>query len=867
MVRQRLALWALGLGLGLVAALVLLLTAGPSPGPGALQPADRPQLDRSSSPSGGDAPRIARPAATRQPVGRQEPETGPSRQVQVVVLREGSRAPVAGAQVSVCDYDSFLESCAQLDPRPNRAARRAMFAAMASRATTDAGGRALLPIRGTRHLIDATHGSGLWGRQLLSQPPEAPVEIMVSPERTLRAVVLSSEDGRPVACVPVALLSIALRPSTARRDTSGIEGIATFTHLQTIRAEQAGWQLCFGFPLRHGPEVPILRGDLPPDPIPLILPATGSLEISIRDEDGRAVGGDRVSVEVTAFMTVERLRELPGEGSTQAPRVDQHGRASVPFLGLDLPLRITARPRESDSPRRPVQVDLDGPGRDDETVTCEVLWRSDDLYPAVTGRFVRRDGRPWPEAEIDARPSIFPAPGSRVAGQKVRVAGDGRFRLVLTEACPEGGRRVYRLICNAPDELSGIEGRLDLSRTLAPGETDLGDVVLDHGVLLAAGTVVDQDGEPLPGALLGLCQLVQEGDRELWPRYECAGRFDLSPDGSFALHAIPGQELPKSRLRLRVTCAGFPPARDLDVTLGQRDLRVVLARGGALAGSIQLAPGQDASEIVLVLQGDEAAWVPRAKEDGSFEQDGLPEGRIRLVAYPRGEGGRKVSRVTVEDLWIASGEVNRDPRIQGLSIPCGRHKLTFVVTGELHDPITGAAVEGVGFRNVLTDDRGVAVLRPAELPVDVRVTAFGYRNVRLTDVREDREVVLTEGLRIRLVTDARPIGRDPAYHLGFFVYHVDERGHRGPPVYGRSLPYDRMYFDARGEALLPMPGSGTYVVEPRVHVGSKDNVGRGGRLPLEPSPRITVLDTEELQTFRIVIPQHVLEATVQSYVR
>jgi hypothetical protein len=44
-------------------------------------------------------------------------------------------------------------------------------------------------------------------------------------------------------------------------------------------------------------------------------------------------------------------------------------------------------------------------------------------------------------------------------------------------------------------------------------------------------------------------------------------------------------------------------------------------------------------------------------------------------------------------------------------------------------------------------------------------------------------------------------------------------------------------------------------------------VGRGGSLHLDPSPRITVLDTEELQTFHIDIPQHVLDATVQRFIR
>lgn len=867
MTRPQLALCVLGLGC--VAAFVLLLTGGFLSSSSGLQPAGRPEFDQSSSLSGGDVLRTARPTATLQPVERQQMEAVPSRHVQVVVLREGSRAPVAGAEVSICDYDSFLESCAQLDSRPNRAARGAILAELASRATTDADGRALLPFRGRRPMIDATDDSGLWGRRILWEQTEGPVEILVSLERTLRALVLSSVDGRPVAGVPVVLLSSALNSSTVGRDTSGLEGIATFNHLQRTRAEQADWQLSFGIPLRDPPVIPIQRDNLPPDPVPMILPATGSLEISIHDEHGRAVGGGQVELEVTAFETVERRRELPWGGSFRDPRVNQHGKASVPFLGLDFPLRITARPRESDSPHRTVQVDVNGPQHDGESVACEVLWPSDNSYPAVTGRFVRLDGRPWPEAEIDARPIIFPRLGSYILHQKIRVAADGRFRLVAREACPAGGSRIYILTCSAPDGLSGIKGRLDLSRPLPPGETDLGDVLLDYGDLLAAGTVVDQDGEPLPEARVRLSQLVQEGEQEFWPRYECAGGLGLSPDGSFALHAIPGQELPKSLLRLNVRCKGFPPVPDLDIALGQRDLRVVLVRGGALAGSIRLEPGQDASEIVLVLSNDEHKWFPRAKEDGSFGQDDLPAGTMQLVAYVSTESDaeRTASRVTVEDLLIVSGETNRDPRTQGLSIHGGTTKLTVVVKDDLGVPIPRAAVETANFRYVLTDSHGVARLRPAELPVNLHVSAFGYREVRLTDVQNDLEVTLTTALQIRLVTDARPIGLDPDYHLGMFIYYVNARGNQGSIVYGGTLVHNRMKFDAEGQALLPVPGPGTYVVVPKVYVRNKDNVGRGGSLQLDPSPRITVLDTEELQTFHIDIPQHVLDATVQRYVR
>ncbi|TDJ66446.1 MAG: hypothetical protein E2O39_16445 [Planctomycetota bacterium] len=99
------------------------------------------------------------------------------------------------------------------------------------------------------------------------------------------------------------------------------------------------------------------------------------------------------------------------------------------------------------------------------------------------------------------------------------------------------------------------------------------------------------------------------------------------------------------------------------------------------------------------------------------------------------------------------------------------------------------------------------------------------------------------------------------------LYHAGDEDERGSRVYPGGIPWDRMYFDADGEAVLPVPGPGTYFVVPRVYVDSEDNVGRGGALGLTPGPRIEVLELSEVQTFPIAIPQPLVDATVRRFVR
>ncbi|HEX5052707.1 MAG TPA: carboxypeptidase-like regulatory domain-containing protein [Planctomycetota bacterium] len=824
------------------------------------------------------APESAVPVESARDLVRERQAVG-AEAVQFVVLEHDARTAVAGAEVVACDFDEFQRVRAQRDAAGaplDAAARTAVRVAMSTVRHTDERGQAGMPMLGTRMLVVVTAPGGLWGQRLLWQRPTAPVEILVAVDRTLR-VQVQSQAGQPVADVPVELRRRSNDGGHPTRRSGAPDGIAVFEHVQATLDEGDDWYVGFGLPLPAPPQLPVARTNLPAEPLVLVLPATGSLRIELVDEDERPVDGAQVELHVAAFEDPERGREvLPGAAWSFA-HADAQGIASVPQLGLGFFLRVVASAREPESGHRPALVDVAGPRLAGEVVHCEVPWPSaavaEASYPVARGRFVRSDGTPWPAAEVDVWASIFPVPAERAGRRRLQVAGDGRFELLLREPCPPDGVRIYRLTCRTPPDLAGVEGRLDLSRRFPPGVSELGDVVLDHGALLASGTIVDAQGAPIAGASVQLCQFVEGhsfagANDELWPTVDCAGSQPTPADGSFALRAIWGQEPPHARLRVHARADGFA-ARDVDVRLGERGVRVVLERTGALAGAVRLGPGQQASDITLLLKrGEVGVAVPSLQPDGSFEKRDLAPGSLRLLAWLNtgDDAERKASRVTIDDLVIVAGETNRDPRIQALSIAGTAAVLTVHVTDHAGAPIERAVVEGGG-SSVLTDAAGLARLRPAQLPADVHVTAFGHRDVQRTGVREDLDVALDPALRIRLVTDARPQGHDPDYQLGFFLYHVDGGGRRRAMVYGRSFPFERMYFDTTGAAALPVPGPGCYEVAPRVFVHGKDNVGRGGMLPIQPAPRFTVLETAGVQTFEVPIPQAVIDVAVREYDR
>ncbi|MHC4852953.1 MAG: hypothetical protein ACYTF5_13145 [Planctomycetota bacterium] len=777
-------------------------------------------------------------------VASDEPRSGPDAPpvvLRIRVLRYPGRSPVAGARVSIVDFALLMQRIEAM-PQPNtRAERRVVRDAIATVVETDAAGMVRLAPPGKRHSIEATHGS-LFGRRYVHKMPKAPIEILIAEDRTLRVQVLSAATRQPVAGVPVTFSS---RGSGSGASTDA-DGYATWQHVQASLLERTGWEVSLAIPLRKRVTAPVSLETLTLEPIVLLLPETGGLVVRIRDENGRPVSGKGIRLELEAFATF---------------------------------LRVTAKASKRESLHRSVLMDVDGPRQPGEIVTCDLLWGSAAdpraYYPVVTGRFVHRDGKPWSEAEAVAWPSIFPYRPRHLPAEKIHVADDGGFRMALREPCPAGGRRIYRIYTKPTDEHGRIECRLDLSRNFPAGETDLGDVVLDRGVLLVAGQVVDDAGNPLPKAQVHVTQLVVGKRQDLWPSYDCSGGWKLTPKGEFALYSIPGQPLPLGRLRLRVYCRGLLSNNNVGFRMGTKGLRVVLQRGGGVTGSVALADGQAAEDIRIALYGNDSNSRRQPlilRKDGSFSQQGLRPGHMRLVACLNSgvKEVREASRVEIDGIMITPGETNKDPRIQGIKIIGSVPRLKITVVDESGRPIAGAraaVLSQKGAYSGIADSRGRLILRPTKLPADIEVAAFGFRKKRLAGLRKDQEVSLARGLAVRFVTDATPIGRDPAYHLGFFLFHVDTRGRRGNMVYGSLFPYDRMYFDENGETRLLLPRAGIYELSPRIFLSGKDGVGTGGTVRQEKLLHFTVKELETEQTFRFPISAAALAETVRRYAR
>jgi hypothetical protein len=701
------------------------------------------------------------------------------------------------------------------------------------------------------------------------------VDILLVEDRILRVRVLTTE-GVSRAGVPVAL---RMRPHDRGRwvhklsETEPPDGIALFEHLQRRFEQGPGWHATFAFPLVDQPRVPVLEDRDDTEVLDLILPGAGGLEIRVRDAERRSVGGDELELAIEAFAIKGAPEAIWPEGPWSHPRLAANGIARVPWLGLGLHLRVTAKAADPDSVRRPVSVELAGPERDGEIVVCAVTVESATeaaaRYPSVCGRLVRRDGTPWEAMVLRVRARTFPYTEHHRA-RELRVAEGGEFQLLVREAFAEGGRRRYRFATTPEEGGAEIVGWLDLSRELPPGETGVGDVVFDQGPLVVSGRVVDQDGAPVSGARLEVLTLVSKSGRDFWPRLELGGSDVSGSDGSFALYAIPGEEIPPAPLRFRARHRDFPSAEPREFGLGRRDLRFELRAGGALAGSVHLGANQSADDFEVTLFGRGETRYVNVSEDGRFEERALRPGPVRLVValetlVRSGLGG---GRQEIESLEIVPGTTNRDPRIQGIRIEGEAHEIAITVVDREFAPVSGALVTltkpqpGTHFR---TAGFGVARVRTPALPVDLEVEAFGYRIARLKAVSADRRVVLERGLPVLLTTNVTTIGTDPSWRLGVLVSQVDPQTGMQRFPFHRTAPIGGTSFDERGELPLRMPEPGSYLIMPHVVVVGR--VASGGGIGMKSLPRITVRDTPELQTFRIELRQDLLDAAIQRYAK
>lgn len=794
----------------------------------------------------------------------------------VRVLEASTNAAVAGATVSVNDSNVISREISERGLGPDTIEGLRLRRERAVESTTGADGCASFAAPPKSAMVEARFGAE-YAFTVVNQVPEGRcVTLKLVPDRPLLVRVVEAA-GTPVGGVPVALRGRkdARSPFTWKwTDTEAVSGIATFLHFQRRLEQGTGWHALLAFPVRDQKLSPV-DADTPLDPpVTLLLPDTGRVRVRVRAVDGSLPDLERIELHLDAFEGASQTTRLWPDGPWARPHVDAQGEALVPWIGLGLQIKAALI---RDGEDEVVARSIAGPTLPGEEVLCELVWSATSLR-VVRGRFVFRDGRPWPATKVSAFATLFPTPTSWIPPREIDVGSDGRFSMPVHEARPANGTRAFRFSASHPDGRGEVIAVVPLDVDLPPEGLDLGDVLLDYGELLLSGRVVDTALRPITGANVWVSARAMVSGKEYWSRISTSGSSPTGEDGAFALYLQPGDEQPSEQLRLETIAKGFIGERGREVRRGDRNVEVVLTQAGALAGSLELEHGLVPAEVLVLLSSDERPDERRngqLKNDASFEIPELLPGTYSLDVRRLGANGQfeHEPAVRVDNLLVLAGETCRDPRIQGLRIESLLTTLRIRVVDRSLTPLKSAAISIVGHRDVgaaLSSEDGVCRLACESLPADLDVSAFGYQRQRLMNVSADREVVLDAGFPIRLRTSAKPSGGEPKYMLGVFLYSVDAngvtRGMAWGPEYMAGYGADRVHFDEHGELALRMPAAGVYECDVSVTVLAA-NVGRGGHVEISPKPRITVLASFVEQLFELSIPEDAVKEAVERALR
>jgi hypothetical protein len=287
----------------------------------------------------------------------------------------------------------------------------------------------------------------------------------------------------------------------------------------------------------------------------------------------------------------------------------------------------------------------------------------------IAGRALRPSGEPLAAARLDA--SLWR--GERdVMTMDVPMLADGTFHLVL------GGRdepEAFWLQLRSKletDPASGESIGLEIGRTVplphlrGGARVDLGDLFLSPLPPLAAGIVVDDRGDAVPGAKVNVQQNRPRGNNENWNNLPQLATHS-APDGSFSVFG----PLPPGDLRVRAdTRDHFADAVSLRAAGQQLVIRI--ERTCELHGAAQFPDWLGDRALTLTMRpvdeeqrrsGTRTTGLQR-RGDGRFVIDNLHAGAYDAIVTLR-----NVSEplLTVPRVIVQPG-VTRDPRLAALDL-------------------------------------------------------------------------------------------------------------------------------------------------------------------------------------------------------
>jgi hypothetical protein len=776
---------------------------------------------------------------SRSAVDSSTPPDGAGEALEILVVEGAARSPVVRAEVFVVEasmpgpwrsYAAFLTD-SELE-------------SLGRRSETDRDGRTnVAPPAGPAAVAARSAAGFAWTEIDPGQP--GPVVLALEPDPPV-AVRVVDPRGVPVAGASVAL-RCPLFAGVLVRATTGVDGNArlhprAYRKLLLERGARVG--LSAPMLLAERVEVPVDLELLPPQPILLVSPETGSVEVTVVDERGEPWRGEaRVWME----------RSATAAGSTDwSPRAAQQeitdGHAFFEQVGLGLELRVGANPRE----RKESSVTVPGPTNPGQRVGVRL--EVGGAVPVLVGRILDPARKPIAGAELklDAR---F---GNGGMGVACATDSGGRFRQAFDASGFEISEASdLRLVARRPGG-EAYHGSIAQPR-LRVGENDLGDVVLARSSVVASGIVVDEDGEPVRRASVSFLRDAIPGPGYWGTRLEevltdALGRFEWRA------------QVEVDAIGVRVSAQGLAGPDTQVVPVGTDGLLFVLTRGGWIAGRVlftpQLWPSLEVwREGEQVIAPFSTGWT---RDRGEFRLGPLPAGTYSLACgYPW-----TAERAWIDGIVVEAGLEGTDPRLDPLDLRAFLPTVALTILDRegrsvpdpvilLQDSRSGELVSAHPGR-----DGERWLVQGAPLPLRIRVEAAGFRAQELDGVDSDRTVVLQRGIPVRLEL----VGSLPELPEGWELRGQLMRQSFGAPAPGADRPTwlrEQSFALTDGNAELWLAEPGGYLF---AFLVTRENRTSRSTFWDEPQPALEIRDDGTLQAFELRAPSTETVQEIRAYV-
>jgi len=752
----------------------------------------------------GDVPANAGELArTDAPAPTASPETAAEEDriltVRVIFAADGK--PAAGAEVLLMQ-DVTVRA---LSPADKLAYRDANFDDQLDRWGTvfacDAGGVAKIPVPASGWFKAGARLGPLWGSCTVGEKEReglVEIEIALQPAIHVRVLVVD-ETRKPVAGIPVAYRPVNRegRGNDSETAVTGPDGIASLRHLQGEYLRMKDWadQHLVALTLPCDPPVQTAFDPLAPptEPIVLVLPGTGAVEVEVYTLTGEPAEGLQVALQ-RKMSDEDRKRHIVGKGmepqnwlGLQRQPV-KNGVARFEGVGLGLTLEYGA-----DFDRSRFIESGFGPGPQKPGETVRFVLRQTASAPVITGRLITADGQPV--AAFDFMPNVYvPGVHHPVARQRLNTDAEGRFRFPIDLDLADARPKILMASQEEPGKVLLLIS--DFPAPLAAGVNDLGDLVLG-GPLLVSGVVLTPEGEPASAAYGSVepAKFHLSGTPGSQPFDDI--RWTAGADGRFEIRG----NLPDQTYQLRGWVSTQKDWRlpDLKFERGAQDLTLRFLRPPGVRGRVLVDEGVDLQEILVMLWSERGGrGTSPSDEDGTFTLLVQEPGKYDFKLNFRMGGSLLWSRLGLE---LAEGGSHDFGDIDLRGLP--QTRITLIGADGASVP---AAV--LGIRDAL--GKATASPRMQELPVALlhtgeRATAVldapGYARVEVPLTGGEQSVRLRPGFPVSITLNGLPALPEGA-NWSLILIEAGPDGSEHPSQVNHPIPAGA----SRADLTLPAPG-------------------------------------------------------------